>query len=101
MDISVETKLMVCDCNSSEHTVIVKYFKDDKYGEVFLDIHLTVKPLWQRIVHAVKYVFGYTSKFGAFDELILTKGHIKDLESIITHIKKVEANKKQLTLFDE
>lgn len=81
--------------------MIIRYFDDPDYPEVFVDIHLVKKSLWYRIKYGIKYIFGYKCKYGAWDEMIMNKDHIKPLESVVAHIKKVEAGHVQPKLFND
>lgn len=85
-------ELLICDCESVEHQIVIRSFKDDyeEQPEVFLEIHLAKLPLLKRLVYAIKYVFGYQSKYGAFSEFILNKNHIEPLNNVINHLEKVE-----------
>ena len=60
--------LFTCRCESIEHIFVVT--ADDE--DLFIEIHLSPLPLWQRIRQAIKYVSGYRSKWGDFDEIMLT-----------------------------
>ena len=51
-----------------------------------LNVHLSKMPIRGRIIHALKYIFGYRSKFGDFDEFIIdsqNKGHFYEILSQI------------------
>lgn len=63
---------LVCECNSSEHTLRYMYDQENKelYTEVYLNNHNSI---FKRIYIAVKYIFGYTSKYGHFDCTIMSK----------------------------
>jgi hypothetical protein len=39
---------------------------------VFIEVHLTPLPLWQRVKNAVRYVLGKRSKYGDFEEILLS-----------------------------
>ena len=91
MDIAQQ--LLICECSSSEHQMIMRYFEDDKDPFVYVDIYLSKKSLWKRIKHAVRYIFGYQCAFGAFEEVVLGADHIKTLEKVVEHMKRVEAKR--------
>lgn len=69
----------VCDCNDYEHQIHFDYWEenDDADGIVdkslFLTVHLADKPFWQRLKYGIMYIFGYKSRYGAFDEFVLSK----------------------------
>jgi len=82
----VKEKLFICECSSPEHQIIIRYFNEEP--EVYVDIHLVNRSFWGRVKYALKYIFGYKSKYGAWDEIILGPKHIKDLESVVSHLHK-------------
>jgi hypothetical protein len=77
-------KLIRCKCYSSEHIMIVDEDLEDKL--IYVHIHLSKKTLWKRFKHAVKYIFGYQCRFGAFDEMILDKENTEDLYEMLKRI---------------
>lgn len=93
--------LLLCECSSSEHQMIIRYFPDDDYPEVYVDVHLVKRSFFKRLKYAIKYLFGYQSKYGAWDEIVLNSQHITSLQDVVNHIKKVEAKKLQLRLFND
>jgi len=99
--IDFKTNILVCDCNSAEHQLLVRYFEDDTDGEVYVETHLTKKPLLERLIYGIKYIFGYQSRFGAFDEVVLGPQHINSLQSVIDHLKKIEGEKLQTDMFND
>lgn len=60
--------LLICNCGSNEHQIIVTKEYYETYPYLFLTIHLAKIPWYKRIIHAVKYAFGYRCTFGDFDE---------------------------------
>lgn len=60
--------LFVCRCLSIEHSFVVS--ADDE--DVFIEVHLSSAPLWQRVKNAVRYVLGRKSKWGDFEEVLLS-----------------------------
>ena len=67
--------LFVCRCYSIEHSFVVSSDEDD----VFIEVHLAALPVWSRIVHAVRYVLGKRSKWGDFEEILLSPEQALDL----------------------
>lgn len=94
-------ELLLCECASSEHQMIMRYFEDDLESTVYVDVHLVKKSFWERVKYAIKYIFGYKSKYGAWDEILLGPQHIKSLESVVKYLKESEAKKAQLSVFDD
>ena len=81
----MEQEFFICQCNSPEHQLIFNYFKDDKFGDV--TIHLVPDTFWRRIKNAIKYIFGYRSKYGDFDEFIFKKEDANKLQSVVDYLK--------------
>ncbi len=80
--------LLLCSCYSSDHQMIIHL---DKGGdmfppEAFVHVHLVRRSFLYRVKYAVKYIFGYKSQYGAWDEFILDKSHVKSLLEIAKHL---------------
>lgn len=92
--INKETEILICDCHSSDHQIIVNYGEqeDDKgnpiWHEVYFSIHLAPRPFWKRLVYGVRYIFGRRSRFGAWDEFIFKPNDAQKLRSIANHLDK-------------
>lgn len=82
--------LFVCQCFSIEHTFFVS--ADDE--DLFIEVHLSSAPLWQRVKNAVRYVLGRKSTWGDFEEILLTPSQALDLGD-----KLVEWAKGESTVF--
>ena len=60
-----------CDCHWVEHQVWLSDIADDETQEFVIQFHLVRDRFWKRVWHAVKYVLGYQSRYGAFDDVIV------------------------------
>ena len=60
--------LFTCKCGSFDHIFCVTVDEDD----MFIEVHLCPLPFWQRVKNAVSYIFGRRSRYGDFEEIILT-----------------------------
>jgi hypothetical protein len=67
--------LFVCQCYSIEHSFVISADEED----VFIEIHLASAPFWTRVKNAVRYVLGRKSKWGDFEEILLSPGQALDL----------------------
>lgn len=78
----MENHFVVCACSSSEHTLRFVYDRseDEMYTEVQLVQH---QSLIQRLKIAIKYVFGYTSRYGAWDCTLLSKSEANKLKHFL------------------
>lgn len=72
-----------CTCDAPEHTIRIAYFKDDS-DLLYIDTPLTYNyNIWHRIKLAVKYIFGYRSRYGFYQEFVLTPDRVKELKSVL------------------
>lgn len=80
--------LFICECGDTSHQFIVQDFGDEWIEEdgekrLYISIHLNEdKNFFQRLFIAIKYLFGFKSKYGAFNEIILNKNQLKRLKEI-------------------
>ena len=88
-EMSQNNHLLICSCNSTEHQMV--FYKSDATDwyppEVYVHVHLIRFSFWYRVKYGLKYIFGYKSRYGAWDEFIMDTSHIKVLEDIIKHLK--------------
>lgn len=75
----MKQQLYICDCYSSEHQMIFNPSPDETENVIYVHVHLNKRPFWSRLKYGLKYIFGYKSKYGAFDEMILSSKHSKQL----------------------
>lgn len=81
----MKTELILCECSSPEHQIIIH--KDEDYNTVYCSIHLNNYSFWKRLIIGVKYIFGYKSQYGAWDEIILTDKHKEQIKNIYEVLK--------------
>lgn len=61
---------ITCECNSSEHQLI--FIKDHEDDEVWVETHLvTYRGFFKRLWVGIRYAFGYKSKYGNFDCVLI------------------------------
>lgn len=76
-------EIFICDCYSVEHQLILRQ-DPDSFDDIYVYIHLNKeRKFWKRLKHGVKYIFGYKSRFGAWDEFIVNKKDWSRLRDII------------------
>ena len=61
--------------------------KDEEDKMIYCSIHLVTLPFWQRLLGAIKYVFGYKCKYGNFEEIILNHKHADKLIELGNFLK--------------
>ena len=76
--------VLECACYSNEHIILLDANKEDK--EIYLSIHLARLPWYERIIHAIKYIFGYGCKYGNFEEIIITEKNAKKIKEYIENV---------------
>lgn len=90
----MEDRLIRCVCSSNEHIGIFSWFSDEKKDRnVYLSIHLSKLPFFQRVKNGLKYIFGYRCKYGDFEEIILDKTHISTLKEVLSYLEENDENK--------
>lgn len=82
----MEHEIIICKCNNIEHQLIFSYFPENN-GEVYMYVHLVPENnIFKRIWKAIKYIFGYRSMYGHFDEFIFDKSDSYKLAKILKHL---------------
>ena len=90
-EIQVEALYIDCECSSMEHTMRFMYWKekDPSDDRVYVTIHLAPeKSFWKRLVNAIKYMFGYRSRYGDFDEVIIEPTKAKQIVTLLSKLNK-------------
>jgi len=77
-----DTEYFECDCGDMDHILRVSYFKDEP-EEMYVEIHLRQKTFLRRLWQAVKYAFGFRSRFGDFDEFLWRPETAKEYRAFI------------------
>ena len=72
----IKTEIFICECNSPEHQFMIEADEDKVYLTPHLSPYLN---FFQRCVLGIKYIFGYKSRYGAFDSVVLSRSRIKKL----------------------
>lgn len=83
----METKILTCECHSTEHQIVVNY--DDEDNIVFCHIYLSGndRGFFKRLKYGIKYIFGYKCRFGHWDEFIFNHKEVNKLEEIVKLLK--------------
>jgi hypothetical protein len=83
-NISSDRNIFICSCHSLEHQYSFWYSKEDGlYCEPHLD---TTLPFYKRLILGIKYIFGYKSRYGSWDEFLFKKEDLNKLKNIINNI---------------
>jgi hypothetical protein len=77
----------VCHCMSEEHQFTFTFDPDseeNEFLECYLDVHLYHgrRGFFRRVWHAVKFVFGYKSRYGNWDGAIVSREEARKLRDL-------------------
>lgn len=67
----MEKEIFICECNSTEHQMVAYLDPNPNYNIVYLHVKLNKYGFWKRIKKGIKYIFGYASRYGEWDEFII------------------------------
>jgi hypothetical protein len=71
-----------CDCSNSEHIFRLSWDTEDEHN-MYLHVRLRSHySFWRRVKYALKYIFGYKSRYGAFEEFLITKEDALELSKV-------------------
>ncbi len=86
MTSSFTKDVFFCHCGHNEHQIILSHYKEpyDVFESFYLSVSLYDNlSLPRRILYAIKYIFGYRSRYGAFAEIVLSPSEAKNLSDSI------------------
>ena len=78
---NLEHKTFICECHSLEHQL--HFWYDDEDKNVYTEVHLVKYGFFNRVKYALKYIFGYKCRFGAFDEFIFKPEDLTKLKEYL------------------
>jgi hypothetical protein len=82
----VKNELFICECYNAEHQFILNYDEDD--NTLSLQVHLrNYRSFFKRLVTGIKYIFGYKSRFGSFDEILINPDDKERLINVVNQLK--------------
>lgn len=86
----MKTEIFKCECQTHDHHFFLTENLEDKV--LYLSVHLSpLYSLFKRINLAVKYIFGFRSRFGDYSETILNIEEIKELrDSLNDFLERVD-----------
>jgi hypothetical protein len=94
--------ILICGCNSPQHQIIIRPDDEDKL--IYCHIHLAEHKFWKRFKIAINYILGYKSRYGDWEEFILTPQHQTDIRNIADKLEQYEVTtrryKKLLSHFE-
>ena len=75
-------EIVECECYSDNHTLQFIWFEDEA-DTMYITVHLTPFSFFQRILYAIKYIFGKPCKFGCFEEYVWSCTKVKQVQLIL------------------
>lgn len=84
----VDRLIIICECHSPEHQVLFWY--DDEDDELYCEVHLSDQPFFRRLWGGLKYIFGYKSRYGNWDNTIFSPENCKKLRDYLNKYHKDE-----------
>jgi predicted RNA-binding protein with PIN domain len=95
---------VTCSCSSCEHTI--RYTCDPEEAEVYIEVYLNqYRNSLKRIIVAIKYIFGYKSRYGHWDTTLMDKEEIEALRNFLNQsledIKAKENHSENISQFNE
>ncbi len=80
-----------CDCNSCDH--VLRMISDNEWpDECYIETHLKNLSFFKRLCLAVKYVFGFQSKYGHWEEYIWNKEKVIQMKNFCEEFLKENKN---------
>lgn len=72
---------LTCRFADIENQAVFNWFEDANEDErfVYLRQHLPRVVFWRRLWYALRYVFGYQSRYGAFGEIVMNRADAEGL----------------------
>lgn len=89
--LGIQHDLLVCACSDPQHQIVFtqyNYGSPVQVSEVYMYTHLKLFPFWKRLKVGIQYIFGKQSKYGAFDDVLLTTKEMDQLGKIVENFKK-------------
>ena len=84
----MKNELILCDCDSVEHQMILRFDDDKDLGPmVYVEIHLVNKRWYERLWAGLKYIFGYKCCYGNFEEIILSPKHARQIYNLYRFLR--------------
>jgi hypothetical protein len=100
-----ETLYVECDCGHNDHTMKFTFTEGDNYdvGSVYMAVQMGHGHIWyERIWLAIKYIFGYQSRFGHWDCVSLDYIRLRRIREFVdAALKEMEKDSRAKAYSDE
>jgi outer membrane protein OmpA-like peptidoglycan-associated protein len=64
---------------------------DPAMSDVYIQVHLLPLRWWERLWHGIKYIFGYRSRYGDFDEFLFKPEDYKSLKDAAEYLEQINS----------
>ena len=81
---------LICECTSVNHQVVFWLDEEDGIPMAYVHVSMSNRPFLKRLKQAWDHILGKKSKYGHFEETIISRDDIHILKSIIDHFEKNE-----------
>jgi len=89
-----------CKCGTVEHVLRFTWDPDPDWDEICVDVHLQYHyGFFKRLWYGIKYILGFKSRYGQFDEAILSYEEVEKLRDICN--KWLETHQKKPSTLEE
>lgn len=78
----LKREIFICECGDIEHQY--SFWYDEEDNELWFEPHLVIHPWYRRIWIGIKYIFGYKTKYGSWDSIILNNDDLPRLKEFLT-----------------
>lgn len=87
-------KLFTCSSKDGEYQILMKSWKFDNEPLVYVSVYPSEeRNILKRIWKGLKYIFGYTSRYGDFDEFRFNSYDAYDLQKVVNFLNKNNVDK--------
>lgn len=82
-----------CDCSSADHIMRISHIPDEGFNDLlYVETHLRNLPFFKRFWLAIKYIFGFKSIYGNWEEYIWNKGNVIKMKEFCEEFLKEQKN---------
>jgi len=81
--------VMICDCHSMEHNIILVKEDDEDYPMFSIGVSKNpYLPFWKRIINGLRYIFVIGDSQHDYTEVLLNDKNVEKLKSFIADYEK-------------
>ena len=95
-EIKNREETFTCQCTGLDHQFTFRLWDDEEFQYTLLSLEPLLNfglSWWRRVIVATKYVFGFKSRFGPFDDILIKDEDIPRIESILNEYKEKKCSR--------